>query len=62
MRAEALNPPIEILHLLRQIQEEDKSHTKDPFWDYQRDDAAAADTNIYEFVDKDILLIFDNEF
>ena len=62
IRAEALDPPHEILALLRQIQEEDKSHTKDPFWEHQRDEAAAADTSIYELVDRDILLILDKEF
>ena len=62
IRAEAQEPPHEILALLRQIQEEDKSHTKDPFWEHQRDEAAVADTGIYELVDKDILLVLDKEF
>ncbi|RYP73842.1 hypothetical protein DL769_004143 [Monosporascus sp. CRB-8-3] len=59
MRTEALNPPKEILSLIKQISDEDNSHTKDHFWCYQRDEAAAADAEIYELVDKDILLVVD---
>ncbi|RYP32603.1 hypothetical protein DL767_005108 [Monosporascus sp. MG133] len=59
MRTEALNPPKEILSLIKQIRDDDNSHTKDHFWSYQRDEAAAADTEIYEVVNKDILLVVD---
>ena len=62
MRAEAQDPPSEINALLHQIKQEDKSHTTDPFWEHQRDETAAADTSIYELVDKDIMLILDSSF
>lgn len=59
IHAEAQKPPQELLPLIQQIQQEDRSHTNDPFWAYQQDELAAADTEIYERIDQDILLVLD---
>ncbi|KAI1085746.1 hypothetical protein F5B20DRAFT_16302 [Whalleya microplaca] len=59
IRTEARQPTAELLPLLQQIQEEDRSLTRDYFWEYQRDIAATEDTGVYEHIDKDILIILD---
>jgi hypothetical protein len=61
VRARAKAPDPAFVPLIEQIQDEDKSHTKDPFWPYQRDEIAAEDANIYEPIDKDILIVLDKD-
>lgn len=48
IRAVARTPPGDLAHLIQQIKDEDRCHTKDAFWEYQQDEAAAADPNIYQ--------------
>ncbi|RYP66766.1 hypothetical protein DL769_005942 [Monosporascus sp. CRB-8-3] len=59
--AAAAQPSDELAPIIEQIEREDNSHTKDYFWEHQRDQAAAADEEIYERVSKDIVLILDKD-
>jgi hypothetical protein len=61
VRAKAQNPNPQLALSIRQIQNEDKSHTLDPFWKYQRDELAAEDADIYKPIDKDILIVLDKD-
>ncbi|CAJ2509056.1 Uu.00g140820.m01.CDS01 [Anthostomella pinea] len=61
MRAGAQQPSADLIPLIQQIRNEDRSHTKDHFWSYQRDELAAEDPNIYEQVDKDIVIVLDKD-
>lgn len=47
--------------LIAQIEKEDKSHSKDYFYHYQRDQAAAADDDIYEKPNHDIVIVLYKE-
>ncbi|RYP39912.1 hypothetical protein DL767_002031 [Monosporascus sp. MG133] len=49
-RAAAQNPAADLVHLIHLVKMEDGYYTPDAFWDYQRDEAAAADRHIYERV------------
>ncbi|KAK7753240.1 hypothetical protein SLS62_004759 [Diatrype stigma] len=59
LRATARTPPDEFTHLIQQIKIEDKCHTKDAFWDYQRDEAAATEPNIYQEVQQHVVIVLD---
>ena len=54
-RGPALEP------LVAQIEKEDKSQSKDYFYHYQRDRAAAADDSIYEKPNHDIVIVLDKD-
>ncbi|KAI0394287.1 hypothetical protein F5Y17DRAFT_466372 [Xylariaceae sp. FL0594] len=58
-REQAQNPPPELKSLTDQIKAEDKSHTVDSFWSYQRDEAAAAVESIYTTLTEHIIVVFD---
>lgn len=59
MRATAQDPPADIAHLIQQIKAEDRCHTKDAFWEYQRDEVAATDTNIYQEAHQHVVIVVD---
>ncbi|RYP62623.1 hypothetical protein DL769_007229 [Monosporascus sp. CRB-8-3] len=59
MRAAAQNPAADLAHLIHQVKVEDGSHMPDAFWDYQRDEAAAADPHIYERVRRHVVILAD---
>ncbi|RYO85514.1 hypothetical protein DL766_009124 [Monosporascus sp. MC13-8B] len=48
IRRSAMRSPDSLIPIIAQIEEEDSSRSEDFFWNHQRDEAAAADDNIYE--------------
>ncbi|KAH9886813.1 hypothetical protein F4778DRAFT_757805 [Xylariomycetidae sp. FL2044] len=62
LRAEAQRqPPAELQPLIDQIRLGDKSGSRDLFWEHQRDESAAAEPGIYKLVDRDIVIILDQD-
>jgi hypothetical protein len=59
IRAAAKKLPDELTELVEQIRREDTSHSKDYFWQYQKDEYASQDADIYEMVNRDILIVLD---
>ncbi|KAI0017432.1 hypothetical protein F4780DRAFT_796150 [Xylariomycetidae sp. FL0641] len=61
VRAAAQNPADELLPIIEQIRTQDKTHSKDHFWEYQRDETAIKSPSLYEHFDQDIVLFVDKD-
>lgn len=61
IRTAAAKPPMDLLPIIEQIRQEDKSRTQDYYWQHQRDEAAAADEELYENVSEDIVIVLDKD-
>ncbi|RYP67273.1 hypothetical protein DL771_007362 [Monosporascus sp. 5C6A] len=59
IRRSAMRPPDSLIPIIAQIEEEDNSRLEDFFWNHQRDEAAAADDDIYGRQERGIVIVLD---